>query len=464
MAVANSFSVIIMAAGKGTRMATSLPKVLHPVAGQPMITRLIKACQNAGAQEIRVVLGHKAEVVSQIVTPLGAICHIQVEQNGTADAVQAAQPETLKGLVMVLNGDHPLISSADIQQFVAAFYEGQASLCVVTTTLDSPGNFGRILRENGRLSGIVEFKDASESQRQLREVNTGIYLARAEDLTQWLREIQPSSVTGELYLPDVVTIALKSGRQVQAIDGRKDVALGVNSQLELAKANQIVFGQMALRAMENGVTVLSPLDTYIEESVAIGSGSVIYPGVHLKGATRVGHNVVIEPHSMIFDSQIGDSCHIKMSSYIVQSRVGAQSQIGPFAHLRPESRVGERCRIGNFVEMKKTDFGDGSKAGHLTYLGDAVIGKDVNIGCGTITANFNVKHEKHKTIIGDRVFVGSDSQLVAPLTVGDNAVIGCGSTITKDVPSSALAVARAKQITKLDYVKAADDFANSDKE
>jgi bifunctional UDP-N-acetylglucosamine pyrophosphorylase/glucosamine-1-phosphate N-acetyltransferase len=447
----SGFSAIILAAGKGTRMNTPLPKVVHPVAGRPMIERVLRAVQAAQAKEVRVVVGFGENLVRQIAEPMGAQCFKQERQLGTADAVRSAQPDSLDGDVVILNGDHPLMEAADIEKFRKEFRECKADLAVVTCELEDPGAFGRVVRHQGKLRAIVEMKDASHETRKIKEINTGIYVVKGRILNSLLPEIQSRNAQGEFYLTDLIGLAVEGGFNVEGIKADPRVALGVNTQMELAEATRMAFARKAQRLMEAGVMLQQPEAVFIEDTVEVGPAAVIYANVFLRGKTKVGSFCVIEPGCVVTDSQLGDNVHLKAGCYLTETTVGAQSDLGPYAHMRPGTVIAEKCHIGNFVEMKKVKFGAGAKAGHLTYLGDAEVGENTNIGCGTITCNYAADRKKYVTKIGKDVFVGSDSQFVAPVTVGDGAVIGSGSTITKDVPAGALAVTRSPQIIKENY-------------
>lgn len=445
-------TAIILAAGKGTRMKTTLPKVLHPVAGEPLIFRPIRACQQAGIDEIRIVVGYGKDLVTRAIEPLGALSFVQDQQKGTAHAVKSAQVETIEGTVVILNGDHPLISVSDIKYFIEEFRNSEADLAVVTCELENPGSYGRVIRQYGQVVAIVEAKDASADALEIKEVNTGLYVARAEILEKYLAEIDSSNVQQEFYLTDLIEICNEHKKRVVAIKGGHHVSSGVNSQHELSQASKEIFMKKNQSLMDEGVIIVDPACTYIEETVNVGASTVIYPGVYLKGKTKIGSYCVIEPHSMIVDSHLADNVEIKSSSYIEGSKVGSNCTVGPFARLRPDTELAEDVKIGNFVETKKVKLAKGVKASHLTYLGDAEVGEGTNIGCGTITCNYATDKKKYKTVIGKNVFVGSDTQFVAPIQIGDNSVIGSGSTITKDVPANALAVARGKQFIKENYV------------
>lgn len=459
--VKSPFTTIVLAAGKGTRMKSSLPKVLHPVAGRPMIQHVLEAAKQCGSQEVRIVLGHGEHLIRPLVEPMGVVCFKQQQQQGTADAVRSAEPDSIEGVVLILNGDHPLIEVEDLRHILADFHNSSAVLGVVTVEMKSPGSYGRVVRHHGKVRAIVEAKDASHDTLKIKEINTGIYVVRAETLKKYLPLIESKNAQNEFYLTDLVTLIVEDGGDVQGLKAKPHVAQGVNDQIELARATRILFKRKILNLMREGVVVLDPKTTYVEADVQVGSGTVLYPQVYLRGKTRVGSMAVIESGVMISSSQIGDGVVVKAGCYLDQAQVGALCSVGPYAHLRPGTELGQECKIGNFVEMKKVRFGDRSKASHLTYLGDAEVGTDSNIGCGTITCNYAVDHKKYKTKIGNHVFVGSDTQLVAPVEVGDHAVIGSGSTITKDVPAYALAVARGKQFIKENYVSKEEESSEA---
>ena len=453
----NKLAMIILAAGKGTRMKSPLPKVLHPVAGRPMIEKVIQASKKAGATDLRVIVGHGQNLVRAVVEPMGVNCFVQENQLGTADAVKSAKVDDLEGDVVIMNGDHPLIEAEDIRKFVQIFRDEKCDLAVVTSVVKKPGAFGRIVRHKGDLKAIVEAKDASADTLKIREINTGIYLAKAKVLMEYLPQIKNHNAKQEYYITDLISLCIEDDCKVMAIKASPKVAVGVNDQIELAHATKLLFKRKAKCLMEEGVLMIDPSVTYIEESVSIGAGSVIYPNVVLRGATKVGSFTVIEPNVYVSDSDIGDSVQVRAGSYLEQAVIHNRASVGPYARLRPQTTIGEEAHVGNFVEMKKVNFGKKSKAGHLTYLGDAEVGEEVNIGCGTITCNYAADKKKYKTKIGNRVFVGSDTQFVAPIEIGDDVVIGSGSTITKSVPAKALAVARGKQVIKENYTPKAPE-------
>ena len=450
-------SSIVLAAGKGTRMKSKIPKVLHPVAGRPMILHIIEQLKKSQMSEVRLVVGHGVESLEAAVHSEGVICFKQLQQKGTADAVKSAQPDTLQGDVLIVNGDHPLITSEDILEFTEAFRREGADLAVVTVELNSPGAFGRVVRRGSQVKAIVEAKDASPETLKITEINTGIYMVKAEVLSSLISRIENKNAQGEFYLTDLIELANVEGKNVMAIQGRRRVARGVNSQLDLVKASRSLYRRKALELLESGVTLVDPLNTYIESTVKVGPSTVIQPGVHLRGKTQIGEMCVIEPHVYIYNSQVGDGAYIRAGSYLEEAQLEKMTTVGPYARLRPATILREGAHVGNFVEMKKVDFGKGSKAGHLTYLGDAEVGEGVNIGCGTITCNYAPDRKKYKTVIGKDVFVGSDTQFIAPVKVEEGAIIASGSTITKDVPSKSLAVARGRQRNIEGYVDRLQD-------
>lgn len=444
-----NFTTIVLAGGLGTRMKSPLPKVLHPVAGLPMIYRIITECKKAGSDQVRVVLGHGLSLVQQVIQPLNVQTFQQKEQLGTADAVKSADINTIEGLVMIVNGDHPLISAEDLQGLINTFDKRGLDLAVVSVKVKNPNQLGRIVRRNGTLQSIVEAKDASPEVLQISEINTGIYITHAKHLSALVPKIKNDNSKKEFYLTDIIELALGSQLKVDSLlSENENLAHGVNSQAELAQATAKAFARKSEKLMSEGVIFINPATSYVEDSVIVGPGTVIYPGVFLRGKTAIGPYSVIEPNSFISDSVIDDGVQIKMGSHLEQVIVKSKAQVGPYARLRPDTVIGSSAKVGNFVEMKKVNFGAGSKASHLTYLGDAEIGVDVNIGCGTITCNFAADEKKYKTIIKDRVFVGSDSQLVAPVIIHEDSIIASGSTITKDVPAGALAIARGRQENK----------------
>lgn len=442
---------IILAAGQGTRMRSSLAKVLHPLAGNPMIRYPVNAAAALGATRIVVVVGHQGEKVCREIDGIpGVTAVFQTEQNGTGHAVLCAQDACERGgTVLILCGDVPLIRSETLQNFLRHHHESGATVTVMTTKVADPTGYGRIItREEGIIVRIVEEKDATPQEREITQVNTGIYAVDAPFLFDAVRNLGNDNAQREYYLTDIVTIARQQGLPVRAhLVPDPEEVMGINDREQLSHAERVIRERTNRRLMKEGVTIIDPAATHIHPSVEIGEDTVIHPACTITGTTRIGSGCVIEQNVVISDSTIGDGCWIKASSYIEGSTVGSRVTIGPMAHLRPDTILGDEVKIGNFVETKKIRMGRGSKASHLTYLGDAEIGSDVNIGCGTITCNYDGTR-KHQTVIGDRVFVGSDVQFVAPVTVGEGSLIAAGTTVTKDVPPDSLAIARSPQINK----------------
>ncbi len=452
MVISKRLTAIVLAAGEGRRMKTPLPKVLHPVAGLPMLQYVINAAQESGAYEVRTVVGYKSEMVTRVVEYNGAVAFHQNEPKGTGHAVMSAELESIiEGYVMILNGDHPLLTASSLRNCLNEFLKKKADLAVVTSELEDPGVLGRIVRHGGDIRAIVEAKDASQSTLETKEVNTGIYIAKSDVLKKLLPSIQPHNKAGEYYLTDLISLSCEHHYKVIGIKSHVSLAFGVNTQKQLAEATIVKFTEKVEKLMQNGVIIIDPRSTYIEPEVSVGAATVIYPGTYLKGQCQIGECCIIEPNVFISESKIDNEVKIKAGSYLEKCEVHKKATIGPYARLRPETVIGEEAKVGNFVEMKKVRFGKKSKASHLSYLGDVDVGNDVNIGCGSITCNYAVDRKKYKTIIEDDVFVGSDVQFVAPVKVGKGAVIGAGSTITKNVPERALAVSRGKQVIKEGY-------------
>ena len=418
-----------------------------------MLVRIIQTLKSLNVDEIRVVCGVHLKLVQSVVEPLGVNVKVQARPLGTGDAVRSAGIEDLEGHVMIVNGDHPLVTADDLKKVEQEFRTEKADLALVSAVLADPKQFGRVVRHQGRLKAIVEAKEASHETLKIQEINTGIYFATADFLKEHLPLLEQRQSQGEVYLTDLVSLGVESDHKVVAIEGTPNLAFGVNTQAELAEATRICFLRKAEQLMQEGVLIWDPRTVYVEESVQVGAGSVLWPQVFLRGTTRIGSFVAIETNCLLMDCEVGDSVQIKANSYLEKTRVHNNASVGPFARLRPETEIGEEAHVGNFVEMKKVKFGKKSKAGHLTYLGDTTVGERVNVGCGTITCNYAVDKKKYRTEIGDDVFVGSDSQFVAPVKIGKGAVIASGSTITKDVPEKALGVARGRQTNIENYVK-----------
>ncbi len=444
-------AAVILAAGKGTRMKSDLAKIMHKLGERPMIAWPVAAARAAGAGRIAVVVGHQADAVREYFTGANDLAFsLQAEQLGTGHAVACAgeQLTGFSGNVLILCGDVPLIRPETIKAMLDAHNLREATVTVLTTHLANPFGYGRVLkREANRIVRIVEEKDATPQEREVDEINSGIYCVEAGFLFDAVSRLKNDNAQGEYYLTDIITLATEQNRSCYAFTvADPDEVMGINDRVQLASAAAVLRQRINERFMLDGVTIVDPAATYIEEGVTIGRDSVIYPGVQISGTT-IGANCVIEAGAVIRDCRLGDRVTIKAGSVLAESLLHEEVTIGPMAHLRPGTELKAHVKIGNFVETKKIVMGEGSKASHLTYLGDAEIGRDVNIGCGTITCNYDgVK--KHRTVIGDNVFVGSDVQFVAPVTIGSNSLIAAGTTVTRDVPPDSLALARVPQVNK----------------
>ncbi|WP_042453825.1 bifunctional UDP-N-acetylglucosamine diphosphorylase/glucosamine-1-phosphate N-acetyltransferase GlmU [Neobacillus dielmonensis] len=445
---------VILAAGQGTRMKSKLYKVLHPVCGKPMVQHVVDQVRKLDIEEIVTIIGHGAEKVQ---AQLGELSHyaLQEEQLGTAHAVMQSQSmlEGKEGVTLVVCGDTPLIKAGTIESLFKHHEETKAKATILTASIGNPAGYGRIVRnESGLVEKIVEHKDASDEERKINEINTGTYCFDNIALFEALKNVSNENVQGEYYLPDVIEILKKQGEVVTAYQTEDlDETLGVNDRVALAEAERLMRARINENHMRNGVTIIDPSNTYIEADIEIGQDTVIYPGTMIKGTTVIGDDCQIGPNTEIVACQIGSGTTVRQS-VAHQSEIGSRVNIGPFAHIRPDSSILDEVKIGNFVEIKKAVFGQGSKASHLSYIGDAEVGSNVNIGCGSITVNYDGKN-KYKTKIEDDVFIGCNSNLVAPVTVGQGAYVAAGSTITKDVPGKALSIARARQVNKENYAE-----------
>jgi len=440
--------VVVLAAGQGTRMKSRLPKVLHSLVGQPLLEHVLRAADAISPSTVTLVIGHGAESVRAAVGDrpnLGFV--VQEPQLGTAHALQQAEARLAgkQGTLVLLSGDVPLLKGATLRRLVEAHQAANAAATVVTAVVERPYGYGRIVRTRGRIARIVEERDASPDVRQIREINGGIYAFDLAPLFDALRGIASQNAQGEYYLTDLIAIYRRRKLPVESlvVDNPQEIR-GINSRTELAEVSRIVRQTKNEELMAAGVTIVDPATTYIDPDVEIGPDTVIHPGVAIEGQSRIGAACEIHSHVRIVGSEIADKSVILNFCLIIGSRIAESASVGPFAHLRPESVVGERAKIGNFVELKKTTMGAGSKANHLTYLGDATIGERVNVGAGTITCNYDGT-KKYPTIIEDGAFIGSDSQLIAPVRVGKGAYVAAGSSITEDVPDGALGIARGRQ-------------------
>ena len=448
--------VVVLAAGKGTRMKSSLPKVLHPLAGRPIIDHVLRTVDELEPASIALVVGHGGDDVRSALAGRRPAVDFAVQspQLGTGHAL--LQAESLlsgqSGTLLLLSGDVPLLEAGTLHRLLERHQSTGAAATVLTAELNDPYGYGRIVRDSsGKISRIVEERDASGAERGIREINSGIYAFDLAPLFAALHGLATDNAQGEYYLTDLIAIYRHQGRVVETLCVESAAELrGVNSRVDLAELTAVVRGRRNRELMLSGVTLEDPDTTYVDADVTIGPDTVIGPGVILQGRTTIGSNCRIHAGARLTNAALGDGVIVLDRSVIVDSRVGHGAQVGPFAHLRPGSDVGEGARVGNFVELKKTRLGRGSKANHLAYLGDATIGADVNIGAGTITCNYDgVK--KQPTVIEDGAFIGSDSQLVAPVTVGRGAYVAAGSSITHDVPADALAIGRAQQHNKSEW-------------
>jgi bifunctional UDP-N-acetylglucosamine pyrophosphorylase/glucosamine-1-phosphate N-acetyltransferase len=442
-------ATIVLAAGKGTRMKSDLVKVLHPLLGVPMLFYPIDLSLNKiKAEKTIVVVGYQADRIKGMFKDPRIHFAIQEDQLGTGHAVFQATPflKTFVGTVLILCGDVPLVKAETLYSFIDAFRENDTTLSVLTALVENPSGYGRIIRNpQGWLERIVEEKDASGEERLIREINTGIFCVESPYLIDGLSKIGKGNAQGEYYLTDLVQIAWDRGLRCSAhmVADPLEV-MGINTRVDLAIAHEALRQEKLRDLMLCGVTVIDPKTTYVDRAVGVGKDTILYPSCNLQGTTKIGERCIIEPNSKILDSEIGNEVTVRSHSVITESKIEDGASIGPFSHLRPLSEVKAKAKIGNFVEVKKSVIGKGSKANHLSYIGDSILGEEVNIGAGTITCNYD-GFEKHQTVIGDRVFVGSNVELVAPVKVGDRSSIGAGTTVTKDVPEGALAISRVKQ-------------------
>jgi bifunctional UDP-N-acetylglucosamine pyrophosphorylase / glucosamine-1-phosphate N-acetyltransferase len=440
--------LVVLAAGKGTRMKSARPKVLHRVAGQPLIEHVLACAATIHPQSTTVVIGHQA---GELTAALEGHQHlrfvVQEPQLGTAHALMSTESVLAKesGVLVLLSGDVPLLTPATLRRLVETHAKAGAAATIVTAVVDDPHGYGRIVRTGEQIARIVEQKDASPAERQIREINSGIYAFAIDGLFDAVRSIAAENAQNEYYLPDLVAIYRQRGLIVETVTvSNPDEIRGINSRVELAAVSRVVRDRKNTELMASGVTIEDPATTYVDAGVTIGADTILHPGVSIEGQTTIGGGCEIHSGTRICDSTIGDRVTILNHCVITQARVAEAACVGPFAHLRAEADVRANARVGNFVELKKTVLGAGSKANHLAYLGDATIGAGVNIGAGTITCNYDgVK--KNQTVIEDGAFVGSDSQLIAPVTIGAGAYVGSGSTIRENVPAGSLAVSAGQQ-------------------
>ncbi|EOD00341.1 bifunctional UDP-N-acetylglucosamine diphosphorylase/glucosamine-1-phosphate N-acetyltransferase GlmU [Caldisalinibacter kiritimatiensis] len=449
---------IILAAGEGTRMKSKLPKVLHKICNKPMVNYVIEAAHKANLNKNILIVGHggdkvreavKNENVEIVKQPIG-----EEFPYGTGYAVMQAKDHIKENsYVIILYGDTPLITSETLTKLIEFHKSGGYNATVLTAEFEDPTGYGRIIRdENGNVTEIVEHKDATDKQKEIREINSGIYCFDGKYLKSVLDKLDNNNAQGEYYITDAIKILNEEGCKIGGykIEDKVEIA-GVNSKVQLAEAEAVMRRRINEKLLMNGAIMIDPSSTYIDSDVKIGKDTVIYPGVIIEGNTEIGEECVIGHNSRIVDSKIGDRVNIQ-SSTIIESEVDNDTNIGPYAYLRPNSKIGKSVKIGDFVEVKNSTIGDKSKASHLAYIGDAEVGKNVNIGCGVVFVNYDGK-VKHKTIVEDNAFVGSNSNLVAPVIVRENGYVAAGSTITEEVKSGALSIARARQFNKEGWVE-----------
>ena len=438
-------SIIVLAAGQGTRMRSVLPKVLHPLGGRPLLAHALDTAHCLKATTIHVVIGHGADRVRDAFAQTGVHWAIQERQLGTGHAVAQVLPDVPDSrTVLVMYGDVPLITPATLEKLVDIASQGE--LAVLTAALDDPTGYGRILQDdNGNIRAIVEEKDADVEQRRLREINSGFLAAPAGVLRAWVQALDNNNAQGEFYLTDVVALAVRDGVTVRGVHAEDPhEILGVNDRAQLASLERRFQQRQAQDCLRAGVTLIDPARFDLRGRLTAGQDVMIDVNVVLEGTVKLGNRVTVGPNVFMRDTTVGDDVIIQANCVIEDALIGDCARIGPFARIRPETVLAAGSHIGNFVEIKKSQVGEGSKINHLSYIGDASVGRSVNIGAGTITCNYDGAY-KHRTVIGDDVFIGSDTQLVAPVEIGDGATIGAGSTITRDAPAGELTLSRAPQ-------------------
>ncbi|AOR22332.1 bifunctional UDP-N-acetylglucosamine diphosphorylase/glucosamine-1-phosphate N-acetyltransferase GlmU [Clostridium taeniosporum] len=436
---------LVLAAGQGKRIKSDLPKVLHKVCGKEMVNHVIDTIRKAGIQDANIIIGKGAELVKERTEEKNVTYSIQSEQLGTGHAVQCASEflKGKKGTVAVFTGDTPLIKDSTVENLFNTHIKNGNAATILTAIVDDATGYGRIIRSGNEVLKIVEHKDCNEEELKVNEMNSAIYCFDIELLYKSLSKLNNNNKQGEYYLTDVIEILKSEGNKIGAVVTDFEETIGVNSRVQLAQAEEILKNRINLKHMENGVTLIDPKTAYIGIDVEIGKDTIIYPNNIIEGNTIIGERCLIYQNSRIKDSVIKNEVDIQ-SSVILDSKIGNNTTVGPFAYIRPETEIGEKARIGDFVEIKKSTIGDGTKVSHLTYIGDAEVGKECNFGCGTVVVNYDGK-KKYKTIIGNHSFIGCNTNLVSPVEVGDNTYIAAGSTITSEVHEGELAVARAKQ-------------------
>ncbi len=446
----NDLAIVILAAGKGTRLKSSLAKVLHRAGGRTLVEQIVRACGPLKARETVVVVGHQAEQVAAVVEPLGALTVLQHPQNGTGHAMQVAKRALGRAkFAVVLPGDAPLVRTETLKALAAAHRNGNAATTILSAVLADPSGYGRVVRKSETdVSAIVEESQLTDEQREINEINSAIYCFTLEKLWPALALVKPNNKHRELYLTDAIAVLNAKGETVLAqvaADSRE--VLGCNTRADLAEVDRVFRERKRNALMDDGVTIQLPETVLIDPEVIAGEDTIIEPGVQLLGKTKIGARCTIRTGSVLTDAILGDDVTVEPHCVVAESRLDDRVIIGPFARLRPNNHLKAGARIGNFVELKKSTIGEGTKAMHLSYLGDTKIGAKSNIGAGTITCNYD-GFQKYPTSIGNKVFIGSDTALVAPVRVGDGAYIAAGSTITENVPSDGLGIARGRQVNK----------------
>lgn len=437
---------LILAAGQGKRIKSDIPKVLHKVCGKEMVNHVIDNMRKAEIDDVNVIIGKGAELVKEGTKDRMVSYSMQEEQLGTGHAVKCAADflRGKKGTVVVFAGDAPLTKKATIENLIKEHEENKNSATLLSAMVEDPTGYGRIIRdEDGYVLKIVEHKDCNEDELLVKEMNAAMYCFDIEELVNSLEKLSNNNNQGEYYLTDVIGILKAEGKKIGAVVTDYEDTIGVNSRAQLAEAEEILRNRINEEHLDNGVTLIDPKATYIGIDVKIGKDTIVYPGTIIEGKTIIGSDCLIMQNCRIKDSKINDGVTVE-SSVILDSEIGNNTTVGPFAYIRPESKIGSKARIGDFVEIKKSTIGDGTKVSHLTYIGDAEVGEGCNFGCGTVVVNYDGK-VKNKTIIGDHSFIGCNTNLVSPVTVHDNTYIAAGSTITNDVLEGDLAIARAKQ-------------------
>ena len=442
-----NLKAIILAAGKGIRMKSKMPKVLHKVCGKSMVECVIDEAAKLGCEGVCVVIGDKAEMVKESLEGKNVEFALQEQQLGTGHAVmQAADFIEDDKDVIILYGDTPLIKAETLEKFINFHRENKNSVSVISTIVEDSAGYGHIIRDSeGHFVKNVEYKDATEEEKLVKEINTGIYCFKGKDLKKSLSKINNNNAQGEYYLPDTLEILLKEGKGVDAVSvGDVTEFAGVNSRVQLAEAEKILKDRINRYHMENGVTIIDPANTYIGADVKIGMDTVIYPGCVIEGNTVIGEDCKVGPSCRLTDMVLSDNVTIQFTT-AMESSIGSGTKVGPYAYIRPNCKIGENIKLGDFVEVKNSVIGNGTKVSHLTYIGDADVGERINFGCGTVIVNYDGK-KKYRTTIENDVFIGCNANLVAPVTLKEGSYVAAGSTVTKDVPEKNLAVARSRQV------------------